>query len=160
MSASAGRFVELLKLDNLGTTAPSKLLGHAAGALLGAVGHQDGARALLHQVARGQFAHLARAHQEHRPPLQRAEDLARQVDGHRSDGNRIRADSGLGAHLFGRGKGALQQVFQLARHRARGRATAKASFTWPRICGSPTTIESRLAATRNRCRTASWSRCS
>ena len=40
------------------------------------------------------------------------------------------------------------------------RATAKASLTWPRICGSPTTIESRLAATRNKCRTASWSRCS
>ena len=30
------------------------------------------------------------------------------------------------------------------------RATANASFTWPRICGSPTTIESRLAATRKR----------
>jgi hypothetical protein len=27
------------------------------------------------------------------------------------------------------------------------RATPKASFTWPRICGSPTTMESRLAAT-------------
>ncbi len=30
-----------------------------------------------------------------------------------------------------------------------------ASFTWPRICCSPSTIESRLAETRNRCRTAS-----
>ena len=30
-----------------------------------------------------------------------------------------------------------------------------ASFTWPRICCSPTTIESRLAETRNRWRTAS-----
>ena len=30
-----------------------------------------------------------------------------------------------------------------------------ASFTWPRICGSPITIDSRLAATRNACRTAS-----
>src|SRR5262245_50943467 len=29
-----------------------------------------------------------------------------------------------------------------------------ASLTWPRICGSPTTRESRPAATRNRCATA------
>ena len=33
-------------------------------------------------------------------------------------------------------------------------AAAYASFTWPRICGSPITIESRLAATRNAWRTA------
>ena len=33
-------------------------------------------------------------------------------------------------------------------------AAAWASFTCPRICGSPTIIESRLDATRNRCRTA------
>ena len=38
-------------------------------------------------------------------------------------------------------------------------ATEKASLTWPRICGSPTTMESRLAAMRKRWRTASWSRC-
>ncbi len=29
-------------------------------------------------------------------------------------------------------------------------ASSKASFTWPRICGSPSTIESRLADTRKR----------
>ena len=34
-------------------------------------------------------------------------------------------------------------------------ASAKASFTWPRIWGSPITIESRLDATRKACRTAS-----
>ncbi len=38
-------------------------------------------------------------------------------------------------------------------------ASAKASFTWPRICGSPIIIESRLAATRKAWRTASLSRC-
>ena len=37
-------------------------------------------------------------------------------------------------------------------------ASAYCSFSWPRICGSPTTIESRLEATRKRCRTASRSR--
>ncbi len=34
-------------------------------------------------------------------------------------------------------------------------AIAYCSFSCPRICGSPTTIESRLAATRKRWRTAS-----
>jgi len=37
-------------------------------------------------------------------------------------------------------------------------ATPYASFTCPRICCSPTTIESRLAATRKRWRTASGPR--
>ena len=36
-------------------------------------------------------------------------------------------------------------------------ASAKASFTWPRICGSPTSIASRLAATRKTWWTASSS---
>jgi len=36
-------------------------------------------------------------------------------------------------------------------------ASANASFTWPRICGSPTIMESRLEATRNAWRTASAS---
>ena len=37
------------------------------------------------------------------------------------------------------------------------RARAQASFTWPRICGSPSTSESSPVATRNRWRTASAS---
>ncbi|MNI56464.1 hypothetical protein D3C73_1114700 [compost metagenome] len=39
------------------------------------------------------------------------------------------------------------------------RAVDQASFTWPRICGSPSTIESSPVATRNRWRTASASAC-
>ena len=97
-----------------------KGLGHAPRALLGAVGHQDRAGALLHQMPRGQFAHLARAHQENRASLQRAEDLARQFHGHRGDGDGVRADLGLRANLLGGGKGALQQVLELAAHGARG----------------------------------------
>ncbi len=34
------------------------------------------------------------------------------------------------------------------------RASFSASFIWPRICGSPSTIESSPLATRNACRTA------
>ena len=36
-------------------------------------------------------------------------------------------------------------------------AAAYCSYIWPRICGSPTPLESRLAATRKRWRTASRS---
>ena len=39
------------------------------------------------------------------------------------------------------------------------RASDQASFTCPRICGSPSTIESSPVATRNRWRTASASWC-
>ena len=38
-------------------------------------------------------------------------------------------------------------------------ARSYASLTCPRICGSPTTAESRLEATRNRCRIACSSEC-
>ena len=38
-------------------------------------------------------------------------------------------------------------------------AAWKASFTWPRICGSPTTSESSPAATRNRCARGVRDRC-
>ena len=64
-----------------------EFLGHAAGALLGAVGDKDCACALLHQMACGQFAHLARADQEDGAALQRAEDLACQINGDRGDGD-------------------------------------------------------------------------
>ena len=47
-------------------------------------------------------------------PLQRAEDFAGQIDGDGCDGNRVGADARFGAHPLGRGKGALQQMFELA----------------------------------------------
>ena len=77
----AGCVVKLFEGDHL----PRKALRHAPRALQRAVGHQNRAGSLLHQMARGQLAHLARAHQENRAPLQRAEDFARQFHGHRGD---------------------------------------------------------------------------
>ncbi len=94
----------------------------------GAVGYQDGAGSLLHQMARGQLAHLARANQEDRAALERSEDLARQLDGHRGDGNRVRANFSFGADLFGGGKGALQQVFELAADGARSAGHGESLF--------------------------------
>ena len=66
-----------------------KALGHAPRALQGAVGDENRARALLDQMARGQFAHLARADQEDRAAFERAEDFARQLDSDRSDGDGV-----------------------------------------------------------------------
>ncbi len=74
----AGRLIELLEWDHTAL----KLLCHQAGAFLRTIAHQDSARTLLHQVARRQFAHLARAHQEHGPALERAEYLLCQVHSH------------------------------------------------------------------------------
>ena len=51
----------------------------------------------------------------------------------------------------GRDRGRLERVLRLGADEIvhlGDCASAKASFTWPRICGSPTIIESRLAATR------------
>ena len=117
---AAGRFVELVEFDHLRHYCTGKLLSHAARASGSSIADQDGARALLHEVPRGNFAHFSRTHQEYRAPFERAEDFARQIDGHRCDRNRIRADSRLAARPFRRRKRALQQMLQLARDGSRG----------------------------------------
>ena len=87
------------------------------------------------------------------------EDLARQFHSHRSNRDRVRRRSRLRPHSLRRGKALCSKCSSCPATVPVARATAKASFTWPRICGSPTTIESRLAATRKRCRTAPRARC-
>ena len=84
------------------------------------------------------------------------EDLPRQLDRGEGDRDREAADLGLGAHALGRrrrpgssGRGAPAPRYP------HDWASAKASLTWPRICGSPSTMESRLAATRKAWSTAS-----
>ena len=111
----AGRLIKLVEWDYLAR----KALCHPPRALQGPVGHQNRACPLLDQMPRRQFAHLARAHQKNRAPFQRSKDFAGQLHGDRGDGDRIRADFGLGTDFFGGGKGALQQVFELASHGAR-----------------------------------------
>ncbi len=119
----AGRIVELLKRNHPAV----ELIGHRPRPRQRPVGHQDGARSLLHQVARSQFAHLARADQEHSSSVQRAEDLPRQVHCHRRNRNAVRADLGLGPHFFRRRKCALQQMLQLPAH-CPGRSRHRKSF--------------------------------
>ena len=65
--------------------------------------------------------------------------------------------AGLGPHAFADGEGPVEQLVQHGPVAVTFRGSLNASFTCPRICGSPTTIESRPAATRNRCRAASLS---
>ncbi len=56
-------------------------------------------------------------------------------------------------------KACVKSVWSVGPTASHAWASAKASFTCPRICGSPIIIESRLAATRKAWRTASSSRC-
>jgi len=83
-------------------------------ALRGAITYEDGSCALLHEVARGDLAHFARADKEDSAPLERAEDFACEIDGDGSDGDGVGTDAGFAARFFSGGKGALQQVLELA----------------------------------------------
>ena len=71
-----------------------------------------------HQVAGGEFAHLAGADDEDRLPFQRAEDLLGEFDRNRGDGDRRRSDGGLGAHALGDGEGAAEKLVELTANRA------------------------------------------
>ena len=119
---------------------------------------RDVLHALRLHVQRGQLAHLAGADDEDAAALQVAEDLPRERD--RGEARPTRRPS--------RGRFRCARACRRANDEWNRRlstgptvcaslAAVCASFTWPRICGSPTTSESRPAATRNRCRAASRS---
>jgi len=63
----------------------------------------------------GQLGHLSGADEKNSLALEGAEYLAREVDGHGSDGDRAGADLGFTANLFGYGEGALEQRFEMSR---------------------------------------------
>ena len=88
------------------------LTGELRGALLGAIGDEDGGCALLDEMTRGQFGHLARADDEDGLAAQAAEDLAGEVDGDGGDGDGGAADLGLGADALGDREGALEERFE------------------------------------------------
>ena len=71
-------------------------------------------------MAGGQFAHLAGSDEVHRLAVQTAEDLFRQLDGDRCDGDRGGGDGGFIADFFGDGKGAGQELIELRIDRAEG----------------------------------------
>ncbi len=105
-----GGFVELIEGDD----AAIEGLGKLAGTLLGAVGDEDGACSLLHEVAGGEFAHLSCADEEDGAAVERSEDFAGEFDGDRGDGDGVGADGGFGADALGGGEGGLEQMFELA----------------------------------------------
>jgi hypothetical protein len=63
--------IKVVELDGLAV----EFLRQADGAVVGAVGDEDGGAAVSHQVAGGEFAHLAGADDEDRLPFQRPENL-------------------------------------------------------------------------------------
>ena len=67
-------------------------------------------------------------------------------------------DAGLGVHPLADPQRLLHQLVQQPAGRVRARSASRyASRSWPRICASPTTIESSPAATRKACPTAAVS---
>ena len=127
----------------------------ALGALERAVGDRDARRRLRGEVRGAQLDHLAGADEQHALVLEAREDARREL--HRGGGHR---------HA-GRADAAWSCALPWPPRRSAGTACAArvpsvpadsaaraASFIWPRICGSPSTIESRPEATRNAWRTA------
>ena len=108
--------VQVLELDGLAV----ELLRQADGAIVGAVGDEDRGAAVGHQVAGGEFAHLAGADDEDRLPFQRAENLFGEFDRDRGDRHRRRSDGGLGAHALGDGEGAAEELVELSANGAYG----------------------------------------
>ncbi len=94
---------------------------------------QQRLRALLDEVARSKVGHLACAYDQHRFPGERAEDLARKLDGDRSDRDRRAADLSFGAHALGHGKCTLQQRVQSRAEGSRGFDGADFARDVPRL---------------------------
>jgi hypothetical protein len=131
------------------------LLGQRPAAFDRAVGDGDLLRLLGAEVGGAQFDHLAGADEQDALLGNRLEDALGQMHAGRRHGHDIGADGGRAAHFLGDREGALEQLVQLRAERAVFSAARTASFIWPRICGSPMTIESRPLATRKAWRMAS-----
>ena len=99
---------------------PLNFFASATRALVGAVGDVNLAGSVGHQMARRQFAHLACSDQVDALALQVAEDLLRQIDGHRGDRYGGRGDRGLGADPLGDGERPGQQRIELRVDRSHG----------------------------------------
>ena len=104
------------------------------------------------QMLRGEGRHLARPYQQHLAALERIEDLATELDGGKTHRNRILRHAGFGPNPLCDRESLLEDRDGTGRTRRLPCSTAAryASFTWPRICGSPNTIESSEDATRNK----------
>ena len=137
---------------------PPTRAGELLGARCGAVGDDDLEHAGAGERERHAFAHRPGAEHEHAAVVERAEAAGGERHRGRRHRHRVTADGGLGAGPLAH----LDRVTERAReHRPAGGLLLgefHASRTWPRISPSPMIIESRPAATPNRCATAasSW----
>ena len=102
--------VEIVELDGLAV----ELLRQTDGPFVSAVGDEDRRATMRHQVAGGEFAHLAGAHDEYRLPFQRPENLLSQFHRDRRDRHRRRSHCRLAAHALGYGEGAAEKLVKLA----------------------------------------------
>jgi hypothetical protein len=93
-------------------------------------------------VGGDQLDHLARAHEQHADLAEVFEQLAGQAHGGGGHGDAVRADLGGAAHFLGDGKAALEQLVERGAQGACGLGARTAFFIWPRICASPSTMES------------------
>src|SRR5579862_8328060 len=75
---------------------------------------------MSHQVASGEFAHLAGADDENVLSLKRAENLFCKFDGYGGDGHRRRTYGGFSTNAFGDGEGAGEELIELSANRAYG----------------------------------------
>src|SRR5581483_11201803 len=99
------RLHEGVVLDGLA----AQFRGHADRLFVGAVGDDDEAHAVRDQVFGGQFAHLARAENQHARVGEVGEDAVRQVYRRTPDGERAASQRGLMAHPLAAGKRLLEQ---------------------------------------------------
>jgi hypothetical protein len=76
---SIASIVQPAELDGLAV----ELVGELNGAIVGAIGDEDGRSAVGHQVTCRQFTHLPRAHEIDVLAVERSEDLFGKLDGHR-----------------------------------------------------------------------------
>ena len=152
MSNSSSRAGRSASADRLAAEARAELLA----ALERAVGDRH-ARAAVRaaKCVADELDHLAGADEQHLGLAQVLEQLRGQPHRRRRHADRVRADLGRRCALPWRPRTSAGTAgAACCRACRRCSASRTASFIWPRICGSPSTIESRPLATRNACRAA------
>jgi hypothetical protein len=118
-------------------------LGEGLAARERAVGHHHGAGTLGDEVGGGELDHLAHAHQQQAGARKVAVDVLGELQRRGRHRDRLRAQLRLGAHLLGHREGLLEERPSWPPTVPAPSATRSACFTWPRIWGSPRTMESR-----------------
>ena len=134
----------------------SAQFGRQGDGLVGrAVGDKDAARAAREEGAGGLLAGVAGANDQHVAVAEPAEDLLRQLDRDRADGDAAALDVGFGADMLGDVERALEGLIEPAAGMAVFQREVVGFLELAEISVSPRTIESRPQATLKRC----WTLC-